>query len=500
MEVTIIFPHQLFQHHPALQPGRQVLLIEEWLFFHQYNFHKQKLMLHRATMQFYKDYLTANHYVVEYIPATDSRNGIAEAVQWLADTGCTVIHYADVADDWLEQRLKQAALQCGITVHVYTTPAFLNSNDENQIYMRGKRRYFQTDYYTFQRKRFKLLVEGTRPVGGRWSYDDENRQKLPKGEVLPNYAFTTANKYHQEATTYIHQHFAKNYGSADAPFGNQLFKGYYPATFDEANDWLQDFLQHRFTKFGVYEDAMVTSETILYHSVLSPLINTGLLLPKDVIARAMEAASKFHVPINSVEGFIRQVIGWREFIRMVYTQQGRKQRSRNYWGFTRKIPASFWSGTTGIDPIDAVIKRVLQSGYAHHIERLMVLGNFMLLCEFDPHDVYRWFMEMFVDAYDWVMVPNTYGMTQYADGGLMTTKPYISSSNYIKKMSNYSTGEWQEIWDALFWRFMHVHRQLFISNTRLSLLINSFDKWSNDKKQAYLSRAESYLQHLDEEQ
>lgn len=166
--------------------------------------------------------------------------------------------------------------------------------------------------------------------------------------------------------------------------------------------------------------------------------------------------------MNSLEGFVRQVLGWREFIRGIYHVVGSKQRTTNYWGFTRKIPQSFYDGTTGIVPLDNVIQKLVKTGYSHHIERLMVLSNFMLLCEFDPDEVYRWFMEMYIDAYDWVMVPNVYGMGQFADGGLMCTKPYISGSNYVLKMSDYKKdGKWTEIWDGLFWRFMHVHRDFF---------------------------------------
>jgi deoxyribodipyrimidine photolyase-related protein len=203
------------------------------------------------------------------------------------------------------------------------------------------------------------------------------------------------------------------------------------------------------------------------------------------------------IPLNALEGFIRQIIGWREFIRLVYEREGSRQRTTNFWQFTRKIPKSFWDGTTGIHPLDNVIKKTLTHAYTHHIERLMVVGNFMLLCEFDPNEVYLWFMEMYIDAYDWVMVPNVYGMTQFADGGLMTTKPYISGSNYLMKMGNWEKGEWQAIWDGLFWRFMHVHRAFFLSNPRLGMLVKTFDKMDPEKQKKHLSNAETYLNSLD---
>jgi deoxyribodipyrimidine photolyase-related protein len=211
------------------------------------------------------------------------------------------------------------------------------------------------------------------------------------------------------------------------------------------------------------------------------------------VEEAILYAENHAIPLNSLEGFIRQIVGWREFIRAVYALKGREERTRNYWGFTRKIPPSFWNGTTGIAPFDSTVNKVLETGYCHHIERLMVLGNFMLLCEFDPDEVYRWFMELFIDAYDWVMVPNVYGMSQFADGGLMATKPYISGSNYLMKMSDYEKGEWQAIWDGLFWRFMHVHRDFFLQNPRLGMLVGTFDKMSTEKQELHLNHAEGFL-------
>jgi deoxyribodipyrimidine photolyase-related protein len=181
----------------------------------------------------------------------------------------------------------------------------------------------------------------------------------------------------------------------------------------------------------------------------------------------------------------------------MYEAKGVTQRTANYWNFTRNIPKSFYNATTGINPVDITIEKVLQTGYCHHIERLMVLGNFMVLCEFHPDQVYRWFMELFIDAYDWVMVPNVYGMSQFADGGLMATKPYISGSNYLMKMSDFPKGKWQEIWDALFWRFMHVHRDFFTQNPRLGMLIKSFDKMSAEKQGHLIDTANQYLSELD---
>ena len=203
-----------------------------------------------------------------------------------------------------------------------------------------------------------------------------------------------------------------------------------------------------------------------------------------------------NIPVNSLEGFVRQVLGWREYIRAVYETQGVKQRTANYWQHTRPIPKALWEGSTGIEPIDDAIGRLLKTGYNHHIERLMILGNFMLLCEFDPNEVYRWFMEMYIDSYDWVMVPNVYGMSQYADGGLMSTKPYISGSSYVLKMSNYSKGNWCAVWDALFWRFIYKHKEKFAKNPRMSMMAVQVSKMDQDKLNQHLSIAENFLAGL----
>ena len=193
------------------------------------------------------------------------------------------------------------------------------------------------------------------------------------------------------------------------------------------------------------------------------------------------------IPLTSLEGFVRQIIGWREFVRAVYLLKGSQQRSTNFWGHTRKLPESFYTATTGVEPVDTTIRRLQKHAYTHHIERLMVLGNFMLLCEIDPDEVYRWFMEMFIDAYDWVMVPNIYGMNQYADGGLMTTKPYISSSKYILRMSDYEKGSWCDVWNSLYWRFINKHRDVFRKNPRMSFMVSAFDRMPDEKRNTHLS-------------
>lgn len=486
---TLVFPHQLFENHPAIRCEWPVFLLEEHLFFQQYPFHKQKLAFHRASMKFYQRHLESRGVTVIYIDAVDHKSDVRYLLPDLLQQGISELHYCDVTDNWVAKRLLQAAV--GIRLIEYETPLFLNKKADLAAYFQNKNRFFQTDFYIRQRKQRRILVDNNlQPMGGKWSFDAENRLRYPKDKSPPTITFPGSDAYWEEACNYVEDHFSHCHGH----LSNQPT---YPANYHQSRAWLQQFLNQRFAEFGAYEDAIVGREHFLHHSGLTPMLNVGLLTPTEVLNATLEFVQKNSIPINSLEGFIRQVIGWREFIRGVYDYAGTQERNRNFWGFTRKIPDSFWQGTTGIAPFDIVIEKVLRTGYCHHIERLMVLGNFMLLCEFDPNEVYRWFMTLFIDAYDWVMVPNVYGMSQFADGGLMATKPYLSGSNYLLKMGDFAKGDWQAIWDALFWRFLYTHRDFFQTNPRLGMLIRTFDNMAADKRERHLRIAESYLAGID---
>ena len=486
----IIFPHQLFEQNILVSKCETIYLIEEWLYFKQYNFHKQKIAFHRASMKFYENYLQSKKIKVVYIDSFNELSDIRKLIPYLKTKGVDAIEYIDTTDAWLEQRIGKACTAHNVEINKNRTSLFLNSSDENAAYFSDKKRMFQTDFYKHQRISRNILIEKQqKPVGGKWTFDDENRLKYPKGKTPPKVDFPQPNNFYVEELAYTQKYFPHNYGKITDDV-------IYPTTHAESKSWLHNFFKLRFSEFGAYEDAIVSNEKILHHSVLTPMMNTGLLTPDFIVEEALSHASNQDIPLNSLEGFLRQIIGWREFMRAVYELKGNEERTKNYWGFTRKIPDSFWNGTTGIDPADITIKKVLETGYCHHIERLMVLGNFMLLCEFDPDEVYRWFMELFIDAYDWVMVPNVYGMSQFADGGLMSTKPYISGSNYLMKMSDYKKGEWQNVWDGLFWRFMHTHRNFFLQNPRLGMLIKTFDKMNDIKRKTHLNNAEQFLNSL----
>lgn len=488
-QVSIIFPHQLFKSLPFKDQDITIYLVEEYLFFRQYPFHKQKLVFHRASMKAYQAYLNQLGFKVTYIESADSKSDIRVLIQHLKTTGIKKFHITDPTDYWLEKRIYDSSENTEVLW--YDSPLFINTRTElSQFFKPSKKKFFQTSFYKEQRKNRSVLMSGSVPEGGKWTFDTENRKKYPKQKTAPIINFPEPGAFYDEAKTYVLANFKDNYGAV-----NDFIV--YPTDFESSDQWLEQFFELRFHEFGIYEDAIVKEEHFLNHSLLSPLINVGLLSPMTVIQRAIDYAKQHEVPINSTEGFVRQILGWREFIRGVYEAKGTEERTRNFWGFKREIHKSFYEGTTGIAPIDDCIRKILKTGYAHHIERLMILGNFMVLCEFDPDAVYQWFMELFIDAYDWVMVPNVYGMSLYADGGLMSTKPYISSSNYIMKMSNYEKGDWQKTWDGLFWTFMDKHRDFFLSNPRLGMLIRTFDKMSPDTKTRHLTAAREFLSHLD---
>ncbi|MCP9810232.1 deoxyribodipyrimidine photolyase, partial [Cyanobium sp. HWJ4-Hawea] len=248
-----------------------------------------------------------------------------------------------------------------------------------------------------------------------------------------------------------------------------------------------------FRDFGPYEDSLSLQHDTLQHSLLSPLLNCGLLDPEDVIEATLEHAKAEAIPIASLEGFLRQIIGWREFIRGIDLEFGERQRETNFWNHHRQLGPCWNDGTTGLPPLDAAIEKVNRLAYNHHIERLMVISNLMLLCEIQPRAVYGWFMERYLDSYGWVMGPNVYGMGLMSDGGIFATKPYICGSNYILKMGGAKRGPWCEIWDGLYWRFIDRHRSFFRSNPRLSMMVSLLDRMEPSKRDRLFNLGESFI-------
>ena len=488
--VNLIFPNQLFEKSSLLEKSGVFLLIEENLFFQHFKFHVQKLILHRSSMKYYESYLLKNKKEVLYIEQEENISDIRNLIPYLKQKGYNTINYILTNDNYLERRIRNSTEKSEIVLKGFENPMFLNSSSDLESFFRSdKKKFYQTSFYIEQRKKLRILLdEKGNAEGGKWSFDTDNRKKYPKAKVPPKIEQLEADSFFKEAKDYVKKHFKDNPGEfPELPI--------YPHTHKSSKQWLDLFLLERMQEFGPYEDAMVQKESFLNHSIISPLLNSGLITPSEIVQKTLKFKDRY--PLNSLEGFLRQIIGWREFIRGVYLVKGTQERTTNFFNFKRKIPVSFYNATTGILPVDITIKKVQKTAYNHHIERLMVLGNFMMLCEFDPDEIYRWFMEHYIDAYDWVMVPNVYGMSQFADGGLMSTKPYISSSNYLKKMSDFPKGDWQQTWDALYWRFIDLQRDVFNKNIRMKFMVTMLDKMPDEKRLNHFKIANEYLDSLD---
>ena len=466
---ALIFPNQLFQKTQIFDFAEKLFLVEYSLFFGEKknisNFHKNKLVLHRASMKHYFDNILSK-YNSKYIEYEDSNlEKVFEKLQNIEK-----LYIYEPKDFLLEKRIKKLCSQNNIELIQISNPSFLTSSEIYNNFFENHK-YFMTPFYIDQRKRLNIFVDSKeKPIQGKWTFDSENRLKMPKNIEIPEIKLFGNNEYVSEAKKYVEKNFGENLGT----FENFIF----PINHKEAISQLHNFFSERLNNFGPYEDAISQNTVFNFHSVISSSLNTGLLTPKEVIEELLTYSDSHKTHFASVEGFLRQIIGWREFMMIVYEREGVRERNSNFFNHKTKLPKSFYEGTTGITPFDDSIKKAYNYSYTHHIERLMILGNFMCLCEIEPDEIYKWFMEYYIDSYDWVMVPNVYGMSQYADGGLITTKPYISSSNYILKMSDYKKDEWCEVWDGLFWRFLHKNKAKIASNSRIGMLVKttSFEK------------------------
>ena len=488
--LRLVLPHQLFESHLDAPAGTTFLLLEHDLLFRQYRFHVQKLVLHRASLRRFADRLRDRGFDVVQVDTdgrTTSRAALAREVARLRPTRVTAY---DVVDDWLSQDLTAALADGGYELtadDVLETPNFLTTRAQLREAFGGRSAPRMQHFYARQRERLDVLMtESGRPVGGRWSYDEENRKKLPRGHPVPDPARVDPADRHpevEEAIAWVGRAFPDNPGDA-AGFA-------WPTSHAEADAAYERFLAERFAEFGPYEDALSAEHPFVFHSLLTPALNIGLVSPRHVLERALEVGDD--VPLPSLEGFVRQVIGWREYLRAAYVVHGRAMRSANRLAHTRPLGDGWWTAETGLEPVDLVLRRVLDHGWAHHIERLMVLGNAMCLLRTDPDAAYEWFMEMFVDAYDWVMVPNVYAMSQFAAAEAITTKPYVSGSNYLRKLSDFPTGGWTDDWDALYWTFVRDHHDVFAGNARSRMIARLYDGMDASTKAAHTRRARRWL-------
>ncbi len=446
MNIVLVFPHQLF-----IKPlkNRRYLFIEDSHFFDRgMNFHKHKLVLHRASMKMKYESIEAEKVYFSY-PV--DKNALHKELE-----NAEEIYAYDPVDHAVKKSYENYDIKW------LDTPNFLTDESTLSSYFKNKKAYYMHDFYQFQRKRLNVLMEGKGPIGGKWSFDQENRKALPKNIHIPSSLTFESNPYLDDAKKFVDNTFPNNPG--------QTKTFHYPTTQEEAQQQLQFFLKYKFHNFGAYQDALSSKDPYLFHSNLSSSLNIGLLSPKEILEEALKA----DVSLASKEGFIRQIIGWREFIRALYVLEGSNMRSQNYLNHQSKLSDEWYSGSIGIPIVDQTLTKLQDYAYTHHIERLMVLGNLMLLLNIHPDDVYDFFMTMHIDAYDWVMVPNIYGMSQFASGPLMTTKPYFSGANYLLKMG-VGAGDWEETWNALFYLFLKRHRTIIENNPRLRVLLRHLD-------------------------
>jgi deoxyribodipyrimidine photolyase-related protein len=492
----LLYPNQLF-NISYLPKVDVVYLVEEPLYFgadEQYPvaFHKQKLVMHRASMRRYvEEQLWPNNINVEYIELHQIVH-TSDILQIAQKAGVSLLTMFDPADYAIEKRLQEALetiIASPFELKVLPSPSFMLRRGDIQEFFAGQKNFKFAPFYQWQRERFNILIDKKyKPVGGKWNFDADNRKALPAGHVPPGFASFGDSPQVKDAIKWVNKRFNFNPGNIDSFM--------WPTSHQEAERWLAEFIKERLDNFGAYEDAIDGQAMLLYHSGISAPLNSGLLTPSDVVEAVLNYHAKKPVPLASLEGFIRQIIGWREYIRALYVLNGSQMRVANKLNQQRLLSNSWWDGSLGIPPVDDVIKKVNNHAYAHHIERLMVVGNFMLLCGIQPTEVYKWYMSLFIDAYDWVMVPNVYGMSQFSDLGSMVTKPYISGSNYILKMSHYKKDLWCDVWDGLFWGFVQTHQELLLKNPRTSMLPRSLKRLNPDHHRIIGYRAKDFLDNI----
>jgi deoxyribodipyrimidine photolyase-related protein len=450
MTSLLLYPNQLFDVE-LLPKVQRVYLVEEPLLFgtdkeFPIAYHKAKLVLHRACMRRYaEEVLWPNGYEVEYIECADDVISDTALVKAAFD-GATEIVIFDPINDVLAGRLDEAsrALEVHVPLRKIENPNFyLKTKDIAQYFGERESKGFD-EFYQYMRERFDVLIDKNyKPFGGKWSHEKKSTTKIPSSVELPGLMSFGDNKYVREAITYIELKFPNNPGRTDTFL--------WPTNKQEANAWMKDFFSHRLENFGDYPDAVDSRGVWLFHSALSTAMNCGLLSTQEVIEAVLAhgAKTKKEIQLSSLEGFIRQVIGWREYVRATYVSRGSEMRTKNSLGNNRRLGSQWYDASTGVAPLDDVITKVTNFAYATHPERQTIVGNLMLLSDIHPDEVYRWYMMHFIDAYDWVVVPNVYGVSQYADGGSMSNKPSIAASNQILGAGNYDNDAQEE---PSFWR------------------------------------------------
>ena len=486
-KLFVILGNQLFNPEIYLNKYKNYtfFMAEDYGLCSFYKHHKFKILHTLSSMRSYRDELNALGFKVKYFSIEEESfydNYITKLKIFIRENIIETLTLFEVEDKLFEKEINALENICNVVF--LNSPMFLTKREDFKSYI-STRKPLMGNFYKYSRIKNNLLLKKSgEPIGGKWSFDEENRKKLPRGIKIPTIAKSKKTSHTIYLSKIIEKIFKKNIGDCN--------DFWIPTDRYSSKIFLQDFLDNRFYLFGDYEDAISKKESFLFHSAISPLLNTGLLTPNEILDKIKGYEDKIN--INSLEGFVRQVIGWREFIRGIYQLKEKSFIEKNYFNNSRKMKKSWYEGTTGIDPLDDAIKKASQLGWSHHIERLMIIANLMNLCQIRPRQVFKWFMEFYVDSADWVMVPNVYGMGLFSDGGIFSTKPYVCGSNYILKMSDYKKGPWVDIVDGLYWQFISKNREKLKNNPRIGIMSKMVDNMNKDRKSKIFKAAEDFLE------
>ena len=499
--LVLVLGDQLSEGLSALKvadPARDVVVMAEVADETVYvPHHPKKIALIFAAMRKFATRLRAQGWVVLYARLDDADNAgsiCGELLRRAQDSGASEV----IATEPGEWRLINALQHCPLKVEMLEDDRFIASHAEFDTWAAGRKALRMEYFYRDMRRKTGLLMDGDAPIGGKWNFDHDNR-KPASGSVQYEPKWIEPDALTQEVLDLVEARFDNSFGSL-RPFG-------FATDRDQALTVLDHFLQQGLPSFGDYQDAMLDQSRFLYHSLLSAYMNIGLLDPLEVCQAVEKEYKNGFVPINAAEGFIRQIIGWREYVRGIYFREGSEYTQRNVLKHKRKLPDLYWGGKTGMRCVAKAVEQTRDEAYAHHIQRLMVTGNFGLLAGVDPQALHEWYLAVYIDAFEWVEAPNTVGMSQFADGGIIASKPYISSGNYINKMSDHckkcsydvkaKTGETACPFNLLYWHFMMRHRDRFEGNPRMAQMYRTFDRMDADKRETVLREAQGFLDRLD---
>lgn len=460
--------------------------------------HPKKIAFIFAAMRHFAKELREDGWNVRYTTFDDPENAGSICGELLRAAEATSASDV-IATEPGEWRLIEALKQCPMTIRMLEDDRFIASHAEFDAWSDGRKELRMEYFYREMRRKTGLLMDGDKPEGGKWNFDHDNR-KPAKGDLFRNGPPKVApDSVTEEVLGLVEDRFPTNFGAL-RPFGFAVDR-------KKAAEALDHFVKHALTSFGDYQDAMLEDDPFLYHSLLSFYINSGLLDPLEVCQRVEAAYKAGEAPINAAEGFIRQIIGWREYMRGIYFREGPDYTSRNALGHTRSLPGFYWDADTSMNCVAHAVEQTREYAYAHHIQRLMVTGNFALLGGIDPLAVHEWYLSVYADAFEWVEAPNVIGMSQFADGGIVASKPYVSSGNYIAKMSDYCKGCTYSVKDKtgdnacpfnlLYWDFLDRHRARFEKNPRMAQMYRTWDRMDEDRREIVLADAARWLRRLD---